>query len=525
MKSMRKLLALTLVLVMLTGLAITASAATITINQDTSVDGTIGAETYTLYKIFDVTKTESVTEPVTTAGGPGTATGFSYSIAASSPWVAKLGSFSGDTWTSATGQSWVKLVKSPVDTTKYSVEWVGANTAEAADAFANYLLANKGTIAADKTATSSNGVATVTDAADGYWLIDSSLGTNLILATSNIVITTKNSYTDDDKVAETASATIGQNVTYYVKVFFPASIDTTLPVVVHDELADVFTFNNDVKVSTASATNPGNTAADYKALTYSDLTSAYTVKTTGLTDSCDFEISINTTGLEGKYIVFKYTALMTSAADPDGDGYVNKEYSTYSHYTTKPNEPKVKTYDISFTKVDGDGKKLDGAEFQLYAAWDTTTNKPSGNPFNLIKVTGTGTAYSGYKLADADDTGTTTTIVVNSKTDNAATKIAGLGGADNTNGTNYYLLETKAPDGFNLLTSPIIINVKDDGTITITLDGQTLSSANDAFDVVNYAGTVLPSTGGIGTTLFYVIGTVMVLAAGVVLVTKRRVRD
>ena len=521
MKSMKKLLAIALVFVMLTGLAVTASAATITINQDTTVDGTVGAETYNLYKIFDVTKTSDVTEDVTTDAtlGQGTKEGFSYTIAADSPWVAVLGSFSGDTWTKASGQTWVDLIKSSGDATKYGVKWVGDNTAEAADAFAKFLLANKGSIAATTTATSADGVAKVENVADGYWLIDSSLGTNLILATSNITITTKNSYTDDDKIAETASVTIGESVTYYIKVYFPKSIDTKIPVVVHDDLDAVLKFNNDVTVSAAADTDPGTTAAQYKALTYTALTDAYKVTTTGLTDGCDFEITINSTGLEGKYIVFKYSAELLSDADPDGDGYVNKEFSTYSKYTTKPNEPKVKTYDFEFTKVDGKANKLDGAEFVLYGAWDATNNKPSGDPFKLVAV------GTNYKLADSDDNSQLTTITVNSKTNNKPTNIAGVGGADNENGTNYYLVETKAPEGFNMLTSPIIINVKDDGTITFTLDGKELANVNDAFDVVNQAGTVLPSTGGIGTTLFYVFGTLLVLAAGVVLVTKRRVRE
>ena len=125
-----------------------------------------------------------------------------------------------------------------------------------------------------------------------------------------------------------------------------------------------------------------------------------------------------------------------------------------------------------------------------------------------------------YKKADTDDTGTVTTITVNSKTNNAATNISGLGGT--AEGTNYYLVETKEPAGFNKLTAPIIINVKDDGTITVSLNGETLDSANDAFNVENLSGTVLPSTGGMGTTIFYIIGTMLVIGAGVVLVTRRR---
>ena len=132
----------------------------------------------------------------------------------------------------------------------------------------------------------------------------------------------------------------------------------------------------------------------------------------------------------------------------------------------------------------------------------------------------TGDDAGNYKKADTDDTATTTKIVVNSKTTNKATNISGLGGT--AEGTNYYLVETKEPAGFNKLTAPIIINVKDDGTITVSLNGETLESASDAFNVENLSGTVLPSTGGMGTTIFYLIGAVLVIGAGVVFVTRRR---
>jgi len=60
--------------------------------------------------------------------------------------------------------------------------------------------------------------------------------------------------------------------------------------------------------------------------------------------------------------------------------------------------------------------------------------------------------------------------------------------------------------------------------MTFTLDGTTLTNVSDAFDVVNQSGSVLPSTGGIGTTIFYIIGAVLVLGAGILLVTRRRMK-
>ena len=73
--------------------------------------------------------------------------------------------------------------------------------------------------------------------------------------------------------------------------------------------------------------------------------------------------------------------------------------------------------------------------------------------------------------------------------------------------STYYIEETKAPDGYNKL----------EGKIAVTM-----SDANQVQPVVNNAGSVLPSTGGIGTTIFYAIGAILVIGAGVVLVSRRR---
>ena len=73
-------------------------------------------------------------------------------------------------------------------------------------------------------------------------------------------------------------------------------------------------------------------------------------------------------------------------------------------------------------------------------------------------------------------------------------------------GSTYFLLETKAPEGYNLLDEEVEVK------------GNAVS-----IDVENEAGSILPSTGGIGTTIFYILGTLLILGAGVVLVTRRRV--
>ena len=110
---------------------------------------------------------------------------------------------------------------------------------------------------------------------------------------------------------------------------------------------------------------------------------------------------------------------------------------------------------------------------------------------------------------------------------------------------SYTITEFKAPDGYNKLTTPVTVNAVKTGktttNTTVYLDengkvvGETANAtkvevniatiAATAVVVLNKAGTELPSTGGMGTTVFYVLGAVLVLGAVVLLVTKKRMSD
>lgn len=522
MKFMKKVLAVMVAVLAICLVATPAFASSITINQNPS-GGTAGGENYVAYKIFDVTKTgENKGYKTTDANlGPGTKEGFAYTISRSSAWVSVLQSTKGQTYftlTPAEGNVYVVELKDGYNTeagAREIAEWLGTMIPSEFDEDVDRVY--------PFTSVDEEGQPRTIEVDDGYYLVTSSLGTRVILATTDVEINEKNEYVTDSKVVDKQSVTVGERATYYVKVYLPASIDTGKTVTVHDvlaksETASFLTFNNDVEVWTGIE-DPGSTAAEYRAKTYEALTDSFTVKTTGLSDNCDFEIEIKpdfdsqstADDLAGHYIVFKYTATLHSEAAADTD-YPNTEYSTYSDYTTTEHIANVKTYDFEFTKVDGEAKLLDGAEFELRPTAE-------GDPIAFIKE---GTLY---KKADSDDIAdpdvqTVTTIVVNSWTDKKATVLSGFGGADDTDGTNYYLVETKAPAGYNKLTSPIIVNVKDNGTISVKI-GSDDPVATAAFNVENNTGTVLPSTGGIGTTIFYIIGGALVVGAIVTLVTRR----
>ncbi len=175
----------------------------------------------------------------------------------------------------------------------------------------------------------------------------------------------------------------------------------------------------------------------------------------------------------------------------------------------------VYTYAFQVAKVDGSSAPLPGAQFELWS----TKGVAGGTAAALTFIdNGDGTyTYSATGTVTTLDMTTNTTIVVK--------------GLDTA--WDYTLKEITVPEGYNQaedltisgsnLTKVTETTTTSDGTTTTTaIDTSITSTALYKETVVNNAGTVLPSTGGIGTTIFYIVGAVLVIAAGVVLVTRRR---
>ena len=151
-------------------------------------------------------------------------------------------------------------------------------------------------------------------------------------------------------------------------------------------------------------------------------------------------------------------------------------------------------------KVDGTTNKLlDGAEFELA---DGETK------LSFVKD-----ANGNYRVAMTGEKDATTTITVKG-VKGGKVNIYGLAGK------TYTLTETKAPDGYNKLVTSETVNLADGSKTHATIVDSVYKDGGVV--VENHAGTVLPSTGGMGTTLFYVIGGGLMVAAVVLLVTKKR---
>ena len=137
----------------------------------------------------------------------------------------------------------------------------------------------------------------------------------------------------------------------------------------------------------------------------------------------------------------------------------------------------------------------------------------NGNKINFVLDSTKDGKYKVYRKATQEE------IDANKATDKLITdsdgkiKICGIFG-------EYKLEETKAPKGYNKLLSPYTIEVLDGGMIKVNGGSP---SWNDV-KVVNESGQLLPSTGGMGTTLIYLIGGALVLGSGIVLANKKRVK-
>ena len=219
-----------------------------------------------------------------------------------------------------------------------------------------------------------------------------------------------------------------------------------------------------------------------------------------------------------KKIHVKYTATVNANAKPgtamENDAklqYSNNPY-TNEGYHTEEDKTKVYTFGIKVFKQDESGKALTGAEFNLADSNNTT--------LQFVRL-----GEGQYRLAKEDEQGAEPTLAVDN---NGQLNVYGLKGADaNGNSLTYKLTETKAPDGYVKLTSPISVTLtpqKDSNNDYTGTLGTTTDAGYVTENVKNQKSGTLPQTGGIGTIIFSVLGALMV-AGGVLLIGSRRKKN
>ena len=474
MKHAKKLASLLLALVMMLGVALPAFAegetGSITIN-DAVVD-----QTYTIYQVLDLESYNAA------------ANAYAYKATAA--------------WNTFINSAEIKGVYVEVDAQGYVTWKSDASAADFAKKAQKYAkdnsIANQGSVTATTTTVSFTGLDL------GYYLVDSTLGTLCSLDTTNpnVVMEEKNEVPTNVKEVQedsdsswgpTNDADIGQTVNFRSTITAQAGAENY---VFHDTMSAGLTF-----VEVTGVTLNGV-----------DVDTSYYTVTAPAADGHTFDVAFTQAFCDtlkaNDKIVISYTATVNENAVVGLPGNPNESKVSYGDSSNTTSTPPSKTitytWDLDVLKyANGDeSKALKGAEFVLLNSAKTKV---------ATVVNGQFAGWVDVPEAGADGTITWPANTVLTTNESGKIEIDGL------DADTYYLREVKAPAGYNKLAEDVEVIITGATNETGTLTYTTVVAK-----VNNQSGTELPSTGGMGTTLFYVVGGILVVGAAVLLITKKR---
>ena len=500
------------------------------------VTGTKAHGTYTAYKVFDVVYQGD---------------NYAYTISNSNPFyqaVSNSGLFKLEQIeNNGTNATFSAVLKEPKPTDLSSL---AAALRTAYDG-----MTPKPTAAATATATTDDQELTLAVSAPGYYFVNTTTGTICSLDTTNpnAAVVDKNANPGIQKLVQEPGvnngdygyvaqndAAIGDTVNFRTKITVTQGAENFK---VHDTLSSGLTLN-------ADSFKFGITPNPDEAVTKENFPTGYengvTITTTGLTDGCTFEVGLsnelhtaflNEGGEERQsrdFYVF-YSATLNSNAVVGSTGNPNTTklvYGENNDLETEPAVTKTYTWPLEVVKYTGNDSS-------------TASNRLAGAKFTLTKANATTWAAEGSALAFAKDASSNVYTKSASGLSEITTDGSGTFKFSGLDSGTYLLTETAAPDGYNKIAEPIkvTVGIQYDMTamtmnptyqISSTSGGTNSNSGTVALGtadatkgtvfVQNNTGRELPSAGGMGTTVMYVVGGVLVVGATAALVAKRRNR-
>lgn len=500
MKSIKRIIALLLTAVMTMTMSVTAFAAgpncSLTVNVKDGQD--LKEQTINLYKLFDVTTSQSDGK-----------TNYAYTV--------------NDTYKVALATT-LSIPESSKN--EEFVKKVSGLDSTAVQKFANDFTATAlteklgATETSGKIGTSKNSYE-FKNLKPGYYLVyvtgGKEIQSSLVTVDGTNEVKLKTEAPSITKTANTDTVSIGQVVKYTVTGSVPDTTGYSEYVYkIHDTLSNGLDFVNDANGTAVNGNTVNVTVAFGKGTT--DEGTAPKTATIDTDNSKKMSLDLSAwvkanQENKGKEFTVTYYAKVNKNAVVTEKNSATLEYGNKpgETTTTTPSEAKTPTYSLDINKVKtGPKEKLEGAKFSLY-----TSETDAKNGTNPIKVTGSNGNYV------VDPTSTTTEFESVASIGDKGYNLHVNGLAEGT----YYLVETKAPDGFNKLTAPIVVKITkstdtDVNNWTISKDGEV---ENDKIiDVENSTGSLLPSTGGMGTIAFTVVAALLVLGVAVSFIRDRK---